>query len=154
MHGAAAESPCLPIYPTMSVNPVVVYEVKSPVFIPHVQSKGLPKEIKSRSCIIYLEAIYDFHLGKKTQLLQCIEIFRNRFSVVDPNIKWCVKSCFIFYFFDCFPFLWNQNLMVCILIQCFTPSTNTDRPAPAVKLLQKICFEQHWICTADNLMVT
>jgi len=56
--------------------------------------------------------------------------------------------------FAYFALWWNQNLMVCILIQCFTPSTNTDRLAPTVKLLQKICFEQHWICTADNLMVT
>lgn len=39
---------------------------------------------------MYLEAIYDFPLGKETQLLQCVEIFRNIFSgssLVDPNMK-------------------------------------------------------------------
>lgn len=39
---------------------------------------------------MYLEAIYKFPLGKEIQLLQCVEIFRNIFSVyslVDPNMK-------------------------------------------------------------------
>jgi len=36
---------------------------------------------------MYLEAIYDFPLGKETQLLQCVEIFQNIFSgysLADP----------------------------------------------------------------------
>lgn len=39
---------------------------------------------------MYLEARYDFPLGKETGLLQCVENFRNIFSgysPVDPSIK-------------------------------------------------------------------
>lgn len=82
---------------------------------------------------MYLEALYDFPLGKEPQLLQCVEIFRNIFwgySLVDPNIKqpaiwmnwwWLAKV-----FPSCFAFWGNQKSRVHILIQCFIPQTNRD----------------------------
>lgn len=52
-----------PFYPRKSQisNPC-----KRAVFIPNVKSKGFLKKIESRSCIMYLEVIYDFPLGKET----------------------------------------------------------------------------------------
>lgn len=41
-------------------------QVKVLVFIPNVKFSGFLKEIKSRSCIMYLEVLYDFRLGKGT----------------------------------------------------------------------------------------